>query len=71
MRGEGTTPGGAGSIDGSHMTIAQVNLHRAMAASVVISNRFISDNLGALLIQEPWAFRGEVKGLLEKDRKNS
>ncbi|XP_049302166.1 uncharacterized protein LOC125775553 [Bactrocera dorsalis] len=45
------------------MEVAQVNLHHASAASAVIVKRFISDNLSILLIQEPWVFRGEVRGL--------
>lgn len=51
------------------MAVAQVNLHRAMTHSAVISNRFILDNLRALLIQDPLAFKREVKSLTEKHEK--
>ena len=47
----------------AHIEVAQVNLHHATAASAVIASRFLSDNLGILLIQEPWVLRGEVRGL--------
>ncbi|XP_039968086.1 uncharacterized protein LOC120779774 [Bactrocera tryoni] len=43
--------------------IAQVNLHHAAAASAVIASRFTAEKLGALLIQEPWIYKGEIKGL--------
>ncbi|XP_050317879.1 uncharacterized protein LOC126751553 [Bactrocera neohumeralis] len=43
--------------------IAQVNLHHAAAASAVIASRFTAEKLGALLIQEPWVYKGEAKGL--------
>ncbi|XP_039969052.1 uncharacterized protein LOC120780882 [Bactrocera tryoni] len=43
--------------------IAQVNLHHAAAASAVIASRFMAEKLGALLIQEPWIYKGEIKGL--------
>ncbi|XP_018795541.1 PREDICTED: uncharacterized protein LOC108973008 [Bactrocera latifrons] len=51
------------------MELAQVNLHHASAASAVIVKRFISDNLSILLIQEPWVFKGEVRGLNSKRSK--
>ncbi|XP_039950008.1 uncharacterized protein LOC120767804 [Bactrocera tryoni] len=45
------------------MEIAQVNLHHAAADSAVITSRFTAEKLGALLIQEPWVYKGEIKGL--------
>ena len=53
----------------TNIEVAQVNLHHATAASAVIASRFLSDNLGILLIQEPWVFRGEVRGLNTKASK--
>lgn len=38
-----------------------MNLHRAVSA--ILSNRFSSDNLKVLMIQEPRTFKGEIKSL--------
>lgn len=47
----------------SSLEVAQVNLHHAMAALAVIASRFLKDKLSIILAQEPWVFRGEVRGL--------
>ncbi|XP_036328686.1 uncharacterized protein LOC118741007 [Rhagoletis pomonella] len=49
--------------------VAQVNLHHAVAASAVIASRFATEDLGILLIQEPWTYRGQVKGLNHNNNK--
>ncbi|XP_017462302.1 PREDICTED: uncharacterized protein LOC108355664 [Rhagoletis zephyria] len=49
--------------------IAQINLHHAVAASAVITRKFTSEDLGIVLVQEPWVYKGQVKGLTEKSIK--
>lgn len=41
----------------------QVNLHKAKAASDVLSNRFIKEKFQVALIQEPWINNGKVRGI--------
>ncbi|XP_050324506.1 uncharacterized protein LOC126755829 [Bactrocera neohumeralis] len=62
-RGRGSLPPRAHSMMADVMEIAEVNLHHAAAASAVITSRLTAEKLGALLIQEPWVYKGEIKGL--------
>lgn len=54
---------------GSNTKIAQVNVHHAKAASAVVARTFAKQQLGLALIQEPWVYRRQVKGLYSKDAK--
>ena len=56
--------------EGSSKTkIAQVNIHHAKAASAIASRMFIKQQLGIMLLQEPWYYRGQIRGLSSKDAK--
>ncbi|GAB0090988.1 uncharacterized protein DMENIID0001_057790 [Sergentomyia squamirostris] len=46
---------------------AQVNIHHAKAASAVIARVFAKQHLGLALIQEPWCYKGGIRGLNCKD----
>jgi hypothetical protein len=45
------------------MRVLQVNLHHSRAASAALS--FAMRICDVALIQEPWAYNGEIKGLKE------
>ncbi|EDW55406.1 GM19283 [Drosophila sechellia] len=54
-------------VDGD-LGIAQVNIHRANAASAVLARMFTKQHLGLALVQEPWYNQG-IKGLHVKNAK--
>jgi len=45
------------------MTVLQVNLHHSRVASAALS--VAMRNCDVALIQEPWTYKGEIKGLKE------
>lgn len=47
--------------------VAQINLHHAKAASAAIVRASTKFNIGIVLVQEPWVFRGKIRGLTGKD----
>jgi len=47
---------------------AQVNIHRAKAASAVLARMITKQHLGLALVQEPWYNQG-IKGLYVKNAK--
>lgn len=49
--------------------IAQVNIHHAKAASAVVTRMFTKQQLGIVLLQEPWVFGGNIRGLSCKNGK--
>ena len=46
--------------------ICQLNLHHSRAASAMMSRCFGKDGMDIALIQEPWIFKGKVRGLPER-----
>lgn len=46
--------------------IAQVNIHHARAASAVMTRMFVKQRLGIALLQEPWFYRDQIRGLSGK-----
>lgn len=46
----------------------QVNLHHAKGASSVLSRRFVKEQIGIALVQEPWVNHNKVFGLTSQDR---
>lgn len=44
----------------------QINLHRAKAASAVLSKRFLNEGFNIGLLQEPWTVKDLIKGLPTK-----
>ena len=53
----------------TQMKILQINLHHAKAASAVLSRRFICQQIGMALIQEPWTVGNLIKGLPKQSGK--
>ena len=51
------------------MTVAQANIHHAKAASAIVSRMFTKLQLGIMLLQEPWSYKGQIRGLTCKDAK--
>lgn len=49
--------------------VLQANLHHAKAASAMLVNRFVKENIGLALIQEPWIRAGQICGLSTKQGK--
>ncbi|XP_037919656.1 uncharacterized protein LOC119656993 [Hermetia illucens] len=43
--------------------IAQINHHHAKAASAVIARASSEKNIGIVLAQKPWVYRGQIRGL--------
>jgi ribonuclease HI len=48
------------------MSCIQINLHRAKAASAVLSRRFLKDGFKIGFIQEPWTVKDQIRGLPSK-----
>lgn len=45
------------------MKVIQINLHHCKAASALLSKKLASENIDIALIQEPWVYRGFVRGV--------
>lgn len=45
------------------MKIIQINLQHCKAASALLSKRLIEDNIDIALIQEPWLYKGSIRGI--------
>jgi len=41
----------------------QINLHHSRAAYALMCRKLLADNITVVLIQEPWLFRGKIRGL--------
>ncbi|KAL7724221.1 hypothetical protein ACLKA6_020027 [Drosophila palustris] len=50
-----------------HLKCLQANLHQAMAASDVLSCRYVTKDLDVAFLQEPWILSGKIKGLNTKN----
>ena len=49
--------------NGLNNKFAQVNVHHAKGASALIARIFTKNHLSMVLIQEPWHYKGGIRGL--------
>jgi len=47
--------------------VVQINLHHSKAVSTLMCRKLLVDNIVVALIQEPWLFRAEIRGLRCKE----
>nr|CAI5863503.1 unnamed protein product [Callosobruchus analis] len=43
--------------------VQQINLHHSRAAMATLCQKILADDIGVLLIQEPWTVKGRVMGM--------
>ena len=48
---------------GHPLKVLQINLHHCQAASALLCKRLAGTESAIVLTQEPWVFRGDVRGL--------
>jgi hypothetical protein len=46
-----------------HIKFLQINLHHSKAATAALCQRLAEGNADVALIQEPWLYKGQVRGL--------
>lgn len=51
----------------STLRFVQINPHKASAAVAGLSRRVRAEQIEISLIQEPWAYRGRVRGLSARE----
>nr|CAH7751048.1 unnamed protein product [Callosobruchus chinensis] len=43
--------------------VLQINLHHSRAATATLCQKILADNIGVVLIEEPWTVKGRVMGM--------
>nr|CAI5846308.1 unnamed protein product [Callosobruchus analis] len=43
--------------------VLQINLHHSRAATATLCEKILADDIGVVLIQEPWTVKGRVMGM--------
>nr|CAH7724396.1 unnamed protein product [Callosobruchus chinensis] len=43
--------------------VLQINLHHSRAATATLCQKILADDIGVVLIQEPWTVKGTVMGM--------
>nr|CAI5850010.1 unnamed protein product [Callosobruchus analis] len=43
--------------------VPQINLHHSRAATATLCQKILADDIGVVVIQEPWTVKGRVMGM--------
>nr|CAI5847084.1 unnamed protein product [Callosobruchus analis] len=44
-------------------TVLQINLHHSKAATATLCQKILADDIGVVLLQEPWTVKGRMMGM--------